>query len=101
MGTGLSVSARGCQWSLTIQMPDGGQYPPFQDYHQQEMAAADLKRFIWGRDLTWERQVGEYGREELITRDNGFRLRLTTGLDQPLDAENMVAELEERLSQAD
>jgi hypothetical protein len=97
MGTGLSVSARGCRWSLTLEMPDGGQYPPFQDYHQQEMTAADLQRFINGRGLDWERQTGAAGREELVAMDNGFRVHLTPGMDVPLDPEAMVAELEARL----
>jgi hypothetical protein len=100
MGTGLSVSARGCQWSLTLEMPDGGQYPPFQGYHQQEMAAADLQRFIHGRGLDWQRQTGETGREELVAMDNGFRVHLTPGLGVPLDPKAMVAELEERLDGA-
>ncbi|HKL78032.1 MAG TPA: hypothetical protein VJ985_06655 [Gammaproteobacteria bacterium] len=97
MGTGLTVSVRGCPWSLTLQTPDGGQYPPFEEYHQQEMTAADLQRFINGRGLEWEQRTGDTGREELVAMDNGFRLQLTPGMDVPLDREAMVAELEARL----
>lgn len=93
-GSGLSLSARGHQWALTIETADRGPYPPFQDYHQQPMTAGDVRRFIHGLDRDWQVQQGDTGREELVAMDNGFRVRLTPALDTPLDAEAMVAELE-------
>ena|GEM_PF-7082573 len=97
MGSGLTLSARGCRWTLTIETADGGPYPPFQAYHQQPMDGGEVRRFIDGFDRDWAVQVGETGREELVAMDNGFRVRLTPALDVPLDREVMVAELEERL----
>ncbi|WP_143004132.1 hypothetical protein [Thiohalorhabdus denitrificans] len=97
-GTGLTLSVRGCRWSLTLKTPDGGPYPPFEEYHQLEMTAADLQRFINGRGLDWKRQTGETGREELVAMDNGFSVHLTPALETPLDEAAMVAELEARLA---
>lgn len=94
LGSALSLSARGRRWSLTIETADGGPYPPFQDYHQQEMTAADVCRFIGGVDCDWQAVTGDTGREELAAMDNGFRVRLVPALDEPLDAAAMVAELE-------
>ncbi|MFA9459801.1 hypothetical protein [Thiohalorhabdus methylotrophus] len=96
-GVGLTLSARGCRWSLTLRTPDGGMYPPFEEYHQREMTPADVQRFISGRGLSWERRTGETGREELVARDNGFVVHLTPALETPLDEEGMLAELEARL----
>jgi hypothetical protein len=96
-GSGLTLSARGCRWTLTIETADGGPYPPFQAYHQQGMAAGEVCRFIHGLDRDWQVQVGETGRDELVAMDNGFRVRLIPALDVPLDRAAMVAELEERL----
>jgi len=58
------------------------------------MAPSDLQRFINGRDLSWARQTGETGREELLATDNGFAVHLIPALDAPLDEQAMVAELE-------
>ena len=93
-GTGLSLSARGRKWLLTIETPDGGPYPPFQDYHQQPMTAADLGRFVSPRSLEWCPRADESARGELAALDNGFRLRLTPALEDPPDADTMIAELE-------
>jgi hypothetical protein len=94
MGSALTLSARGYRWTLTIETADHGPYPPFQDYHQQEMAPAEVRRFIEGFERDWQVQVGDTRREELVAMDNGFRVRLTPALDTPLDAEGMVAEME-------
>lgn len=93
-GSGLSLSARGHQWALTIETADGGPYPPFQEYHQHPMTADEVRRFIHGFDRDWQVQKGDTGREELVAMDNGFRVRLTPALDTPLDSEAMVTELE-------
>ena len=94
MGSALSLSARGYRWTLTIETADGGQYPPFQDYHQREMSGAEVRRFIHGFGRDWEVVTGDTGRDELAAWDNGFRVRLTPALDAPLDADAMVAEME-------
>jgi hypothetical protein len=94
MGSALTLSARGYRWTLTIETADHGPYPPFQDYHQQAMAADEVRRFIDGFGRDWAVQVGDTRREELVAMDNGFRVRLVPALDTPLDAEAMVAELE-------
>ncbi|HKJ70632.1 MAG TPA: hypothetical protein VKA55_02675 [Gammaproteobacteria bacterium] len=94
LGSALTLSARGHRWTLTIETADGGPYPPFQDYHQQGMDAAEVRRFIHGSGRDWEAATGDTGRDELVAMDNGFRVRLTPALDTPLDAAAMVAELE-------
>ncbi|MEF8793883.1 hypothetical protein [Thiohalorhabdus sp.] len=96
-GSALSLSARGNRWTLTIETADGGPYPPFQDYHQRPMTSADVRRFIHGSGRGWQIQQGGNERSELVALDNGFRVRLTPALGAPLDAEVMVAELEELL----
>jgi hypothetical protein len=94
MGSALTLSARGYRWTLTIETADGGQYPPFQDFHQQLMTAGEVRRFIHGFGRDWEVATGDTGREELMAWDNGFRLRLTPALDTPLEPDAMVAEME-------
>jgi len=93
-GSGLSLSARGHQWALTIETVDGGPYPPFQDYHQQPMTGVEVRRFIHGVGRDWQEQQGDTGRQELVAMDNGFRVRLTPALNEPLNRDVMVAELE-------
>ncbi len=100
-GTGLSLSARGFRWVLTIEIPDGGGYPPFQELHQRPMTAADVRRFVGGLGLDWTRESGGSLRQGLVAMDSGFRLRLTPALDAPVDAAAMVDELEGLLRGSD
>jgi hypothetical protein len=98
---GLTVGIRDRRWAVTIETPDRGPYPPFDEYHQTPMSVADVQRFISGVGLEWQRQeAGAAGQEELVATDNGFRVRLTPALDTPLEPEAMVADWEALLGGA-
>jgi hypothetical protein len=96
MAEGMSFTRRGTRWTLTLETVDGGKYPPFEDYHQQRVAASELHRFIhMGVDQQWRQTSDEAGRPELVAEDSGFRLRLAPALDEPFDADSLVAAFRE------
>lgn len=99
MGVGLTLSVRGRKWTLTLETSDGSAYPPFQGYHQREMTAADVKRFVRGTGQDWHQQTGATGRTELVAVDSGFRVRLAPTLGAQLDRDTMVSELESLLAE--
>ena len=94
---GLTVGIRDRRWAVTIETPDRGPYPPFDEYHQHPMTVADVQRFISGVGLEWSRQEAGAGQEELVATDNGFRVRLTPALEVALEPEAMVADWERLL----
>lgn len=102
MSEGISFTRRGTRWTLTLETVDGGKYPPFEAYHQQRVDPGELHRFInMGVDQQWRETTDEAGRPELVAEDSGFRLRLAPALDEPFDADALLAAYREAFASSD